>query len=401
LFITGPPPQNYSPETVTLASRKYLVPDAVPAGRGNDMRVNLIIYMLESFMDPEDLGWHYTSDPIPNFRELRRNCTGGHCIVPGGFGASANSEFEALTGMSLAFLSYRALPYKQFIKGPLPSLPGVLKHFGYRTIAVQADLKNMYNREHVYNLMGFDEVFWLNDQPDIERTADGAWPTDKAIVDRVILASQQARPFFIFAFPSSTHSPYNRNLHGNSDLFLLNPPPGDAASEVIEYINALREADRAIGALITHFKGQLDPTMIAIVGDHLPPLSDETLRLFNANLSGMSKSDKTFKVRTVPLLIWTNFGLPREDKDLSMNALPSYLLEKIGIASTGFLSVTAAVRRKVPILTRSYVVGDDGSVWDWNSLPREERALFNDYRLLQYDLLHGKQYSFRDENIFN
>jgi hypothetical protein len=93
--------------------------------------------------------------------------------------------------------------------------------------------------------------------------------------------------------------------------------------------------------------------------------------------------------------VWANFDLPREEEELSINALPSFLLEKMRIPPTGFLAVTAAVRRKVPVVG-SYVQGANGHIWDPDSLPGEERALLEDYRLLQYDLLLGKQYALRD-----
>jgi hypothetical protein len=101
-------------------------------------------------------------------------------------------------------------------------------------------------------------------------------------------------------------------------------------------------------------------------------------------------------IHRVPLLVWANFALPREEKELSINAFPSYLLEKMSISPAGFLAVTDAVRLKVPVLARSYVQRADGNMWEPDSLPGEERAVVEDYRLLQYDLLLGKQYSLRN-----
>ena len=75
---------------------------------------------------------------------------------------------------------------------------------------------------------------------------------------------------------------------------------------------------------------------------------------------------------------------------MSINALPSYLLEKMGIAPTGFLAVSDAVRRKVPVLSRNR-----------DSLPGDEGRLVEDYRLLQYDLLLGKRYSLRDGGLMS
>jgi hypothetical protein len=97
-------------------------------------------------------------------------------------------------------------------------------------------------------------------------------------------------------------------------------------------------------------------------------------------------------MRRVPLLVWANFQLPRQDNELSINALPSYLLARMGIAMSGFLAVTDDVRLRIPVVG-TYLQGPEGEIWGWDSLPAPERALLDDYRKLQYDLLLGKQYA--------
>jgi phosphoglycerol transferase MdoB-like AlkP superfamily enzyme len=118
----------------------------------------------------------------------------------------------------------------------------------------------------------------------VERAERGYWPADAAMVRAIIGASEAKRPFFAFAFPSSTHSPYNFGTFRNSELDVLDPP-GDAAGEVKEYINSLRIADRALGSLIEYFRAQPDSTIIAVLGDHVPPLSKSALGTYFATLS--------------------------------------------------------------------------------------------------------------------
>jgi hypothetical protein len=388
-------PTNYSPAAVAGTLSKYWKPGIVPPERSSPSRVNLIIYLVESLMDPADLGFRYTSDPIPNLRALRARHTGGYAVVPGRFGGSANTEFEALTGMASSFLPEGSVAYRQYVRQHIPSLPQALKGLGYATTAIQADPIYYYNRERVYDLLGFDQVKWLRKVPGVERAARGDWPSDRAVVRATIQASQAAQPFFIFAFPSSTHGPHNFGTYRGSDLEVLDAPAGDAAGEVQEYINAVRVADAAIGTLTEYFSRQPDSTIIVVLSDHLPPLSDDALRHFLKNVSGKSKLDQARMTHRVPLLIWSNFDIPRGYAELGVNALPSYLLEKMGIAPPGFLAVTDAVRRELPVLG-SYVQAADGRVWDRDSVPVEKRTLIEDYRLLQYDLLLGEQYSLGD-----
>jgi hypothetical protein len=388
-------PPHYSPEEVARALGRRGKPSTEPPERSSPRHVNLILYMVESFMDPDDLGFHYTGDPIPNVRALGKAHIHGYGIVPERFGGSANTEFEALTGMTMTFLPHGSLPFRQYLRQPIPSLPRALGDLGYATIAIQADAKYYYNRERVYDVLGFERVVWLNDTPGVERAARAGWPSDQAVVEAVIQASRGPHPFFAFAFPSSTHSPYSSGTYRDSDLDVLDPPSSDTVGEVKEYVNTLRVADQAIGALIEYFRRQPDSTIIAIVGDHLAPLSGNALGPFFTQLSGLSEAEQARRTRRVPLVVWANFRLPQEEGELSLNALPSYLLAMMQIPPPGFLAVTDEVRLRIPVLA-SYVQGADGEIWSWESLPAEERALMEDYRLLQYDLLLGKQYALRD-----
>jgi phosphoglycerol transferase MdoB-like AlkP superfamily enzyme len=389
----GSTPPDYSPAAVASALSRYCRPGITAAGRHGG--VNLIIYLVESFMDPEDLGLHYSSDPIPNVRALRKAHIGGYGIVPEEFAGSANTEFEVLTGMAMSFLPTGSVAYRLYLRDTIPSLPSALRRLGYVTTAVQADPKHFYDRERAYRLLGFDSVVWLGDAPGVERAPRGWWPSDRAVVEAVIQASREAHPVFVFAFPSSTHFPYNRGTYSDSDLDVLDVPSKDAVGEVKEYINTLRVADQAIGTLVEYFRRRPDSTIIAVLGDHLPPLPEGALRTFFSHLSGMSEPEQARMRRRVPLLVWSNFALPREENELSVNALPSYLLEKMGILPPDFLAVSDAVRRKVPVLA-GYVPGAGGSRWNRDALPGGERSLVEDYRLLQYDLLLGERYSLRD-----
>ena len=181
-------PSNYGALAARQVGAKYADPRA--ATPTAPPHVNLIVYLVESLMDPHDLGVRYTSEPVPNIRALRDGHIGGYVIVPGLFGGSANTEFEILTGMSMAFLPEESLPYRQYLRHPIPSLPWQLKRLGYATTAVQPDPKFYYDRERAYDLLGFDKVVWLDEVPNIERDGRVGWPTDRAVVQAVIQAGR-------------------------------------------------------------------------------------------------------------------------------------------------------------------------------------------------------------------
>jgi len=388
IFVTAP--GNYSRAAVASALEKYSRPGP-PAPGDVPPRVNLVVYLIESFMDPDDLGLHYTADPIPTIRALRRERGEGHAIVPERFGGSANTEFELLTGMTRSFLPDGSLPYRQYLRRSIPSLPGTLRASGYATVAIQADPRYYYDRERVYELLGFDTTVWVHEDAGVERPR-GRWPSDASIVEAVIRVSRAGRPFFAFAFPSSTHAPYHFGTYETSQLDVLDLASPNGRQELKEYINALRVADRAVETLVDHFRRWPHPTVIVVLGDHLPPLSDKALGGFFARLSGLSETERQRMLHRVPLLVWANFDLPRAEGDVSTNAIGPYALERMGMLPPGFLSVVAEVRRRLPVLS-SYAQTADGRTWRHDTLPAELRAVVDDYRLLQHDLLLGKQYA--------
>ncbi|HEU4648044.1 MAG TPA: LTA synthase family protein, partial [Gemmatimonadales bacterium] len=390
-FVSAPP--GYSPAAVARAASKYqgFGASALTHRRG---RVNLIVYMIESFMDPDDLGLRFTGDPVPNFHAIVRQHSGGHVIVPEEFGGSANTEFELLTGMTRSFLPSGSLPYREYLRRPIPSLPRTLGDLGYTTTAVQADPKFYYDRERAYPLLGFQHMAWLGDSPSVPHIERVPFPHDSSIVDAVVAAAREAgreaRPYFIFAFPSSTHSPYNRGTYRRSPLGVIDSQAYDASGEVKEYVNALHEADWSIGALLEYVRQRSDSTIIVIFGDHMPPLTEPAYRTFFAQLSRLPESEQARMRRRVPLAIWANFelarGEARREMELSVSALPAYLLERMGLAASGLLAVTDSLRRRLPVLpealgpSRNEVGGRD-------TLAADTRMLLTDYRLLQYDLL--------------
>jgi hypothetical protein len=121
--------------------------------------------------------------------------------------------------------------------------------------------------------------------------------------------------------------------------------------------------------------------------------SRSTLTRFACQMRQSERSSDIFAAgRRVPLLVWSNFDLPRDEGEWSTNALPAYLLEKMGIAPTELFAVNAHTRRRLPVLGR-YCRGAEGKAWRLEDLPADAQGVVEAYRLLQYDLLFGKQYS--------
>jgi hypothetical protein len=381
-------PAGYERERVLeIADRYRALPATTPP------RVNVVVYLIESLMDPMDLGYHFTHDPIPTIRSLIGQNGFRHAVVPAAFAGSSRSEFEVLTGMSTGFLPRRSLPYRQYLKHPIPSLPRVLREHGYLTVAVQPDPRHYYDRERSYPLLGFEDIVWLGDSATVGRDARVPWwPSDAAVVDAVISASRRSRPSFVFAFPSSSHSPYDRGTFAASALDLVDPPAGVPVAEVKEYVNALHVADREVARLIASFSARSDSTVIVVVGDHLPPLSPAAFQGFLSRTGHLPDGDRYILERRVPMAVWANFELTPGDSMVSLDAIPGAILERIGIPLPASIAVARATHARIPVLNRQLLrAGRPGE--EWTSLPEADQKLLREHHLLHYDILLGRQFS--------
>jgi hypothetical protein len=72
--------------------------------------------------------------------------------------------------------------------------------------------------------------------------------------------------------------------------------------------------------------------------------------------------------------------------------LSSYLLGKLRVPPTALLAVTDSVRRTLPVVS-AVIQGADGGLWPPAKVPAAFNDMLNDYRLVQYDLLLGEQFS--------
>jgi phosphoglycerol transferase MdoB-like AlkP superfamily enzyme len=294
--------------------------------------------------------------------------------------------------MAMHFLPEGSCPFTQYVKRDLPSLPRFLKQQGYRTAAICTDLPSFYNRIQVYKHLGFDDVRWLTEELNVPLDPRGRCPSDEVVVEAIISLSNEANPFFVFAFPNSTHSPYEEEVYLRSDLDVttsLSPP---AHRELKTYINSLRTADRAIGRLFAHFAQTKQKTIIVVAGDHQPPLAHRDALPCVAGFDPANPRETEWHRRKVPLVVWTNWAQTKEDLLCSFNFLPTFLLSRMEIKPQGFFAMNESVRTQLGVLSRNIQSRHGRALPADMHSARSSRDVL-DYQLLQYDLLLGNAYA--------
>jgi phosphoglycerol transferase MdoB-like AlkP superfamily enzyme len=352
---------------------------------------DLILFIVESFMDPLNLGLQFTADPIPTFHAIGRQWSSGNVVVPVFGGTSANTEFELLTGLSMYFLPDESCPYRQYLTRDIPSLPRLLHKHGYRTIAIPADPPYLFNRRAAFRHLGFDSWLFPEADPKTPRTPDDEFASDEAIVDSVINAARGKGPFFAMTFTGGTHFPWEYPNYLDSDLDIVNPLKASDRSKLKTYINALRVEDKALKKLIAHFEKADRKTVILVLGDHLPPLGET----YDAtNFFKCQEMEKVQKRYQVPAVVWSNFPAAKEDFRLSANFVPAYLLRLLGLSPEGSLALSSEVCSKLPVFSR-YLQTSDGRIFPAKAANIPFLELVSEYQTIQYDLLKGRQYALK------
>ncbi len=387
------PPENYSKAAVADAVNS-ISDDAAKTDSGAPPaeKPNIIIVMNEAFWDPTLLkAAAFSEDPMPTVRQLQS----GWLLSPTIGGYTSNVEFEALTGFSNAFLPNGSVPYQQYINKPLPSLANVLQREGYYPVAIHPFHKWFWNRDKVYQYIGFEKFIGLDDFKDAPNrgayTADSA--VSQAIIDEV---NKSEKPVFIYAVTMQNHGPYEANRYKSTDIELSGSLSNDSLAALKTYAQGVKDGDTALKMLIDYFKTADEPTMIVFFGDHLPYLGENNFTYKEAGFIHADEEQWSLteyrQMHSTPLVVWSSFKEKSETPDtVSPAFLPPYVLKYAGLQLPRFYKFLDDFSAVLPGFSAEVKIDAAGRLY--NKLPEDYEHLAEQYWLLQYDLLFGKQYS--------
>lgn len=137
-------PEDYDRNRTERLAKSEIAPKPISS---SNVSPDVILILSESFWDPTKLpGVTFSKDPIPNFRKLRAQNGGGDFISPVFGGKTALVEFEVLTGTPVSWLPSGSVPYQQYLRNPIPSVPFEFRSTGYSATAVHTYHKAFFNR---------------------------------------------------------------------------------------------------------------------------------------------------------------------------------------------------------------------------------------------------------------
>lgn len=381
-------PSNYSEESIKKIMDKYMVrADAINSERKNDNMddTNLIYVMSESFSDPEKLkGISLAEDPIPYTKSLLEKYSSGNSFATNFGGGTANIEFEALTSISLWALSPQVTtPYQMFsFYENFPNVAStVMKN--HSTTAIHAYSSEMYKRKSVYEKMGFEDFYTIENSTHFFPLENSALASDASAFEETLFQMSQSQGNdFIHLVTMQNHGPFDSSIYENQ--FEVSGTPEVSENSAGTYVQGLRHSDDAMKGFITELDKLPEKTVMVFWGDHLPSIYSEEILEKNTQRS----------LRETPLFIYTNFETAKEDLGtISPIYFMNHVLKLTDTKVTPYYALMNDLEKSAKVLDRQTILDGDDKKIDLNDFSKEDLEVINDYKMIWYDMLEGNKYS--------
>lgn len=356
---------------------------------------NIVFVMSESFWDPtKATNLSFSEDPVPNLHHYIENFPGGQTISPTFGGNTANVEFEALTSYSMSLLKPGSIPYQQVItnKKEIPSIPTALKKEGYYTSAIHSFGRTFFKRDDVYKVLGFDKFNAADTMENVD--VDGDYISDLAMSKEIIAElEKQKQPTFIHAVTMQNHFPFTEGRFGENLIEISGLENEESKGELETYTEGLRRSDEALQYLIEQLDNLDRPTLLVFFGDHLPSLgTNKSFYKENGYITNEKTPSERLAMAQTPLLMYANFDMPNDNLGVvSPIYFSNLIFDYAGLNKSLFYQFLSAFYKEIPVLRDELKVDKNGEVI--NDLTKKQKEMLEQYKMLQYDLLVGNQYS--------
>ncbi len=300
--IKPPKPADYSVDDAKATLKKYAKAyDKSDAAKSDERaaakeqfdseKPTVIAIMNETFSDLSIYQNMRAGYEGPQYFKNLSNCLSrGKLYVSAYGGGTANTEFEFMTGNSMANLGSGVYPYTIYNMETTGNLAEQFKSLGYSTTAMHPNHATNWNRENVYKDFGFDQFLSINDFQGAD-TLRGM-VTDQATYDKILeLLDQNADPQFIFDVTMQNHSGYDTGLLPVDKQMHLNIDTTDLDAKTVED-GTLSDVDYIIWANYDVAGGNQTSEVDDLSTNYL---STQLMQLIGAPLTDYQKAHMTLR----------------------------------------------------------------------------------------------------------
>ncbi|MDD7718581.1 MAG: LTA synthase family protein [Eubacteriaceae bacterium] len=363
-------PRNYSEEAVkNLFDKSELNEDGTmtPVKKDVDENYpNIIFLQLESFVDPNLFNHiELSENPVPFFQSLVKNYSSGDLKVPACGAGTANTEFEVMTGISVKFFGPGEYPFKSVLKEQAAeSAAQDLKYMGFATHAIHNHRALFYNRNQVFDNIGYDSFTSVEYMNDVAKTPKN-WAKDSVLVDQILDSMKITdERDYTYTISVQGHGKYpTEQIITSPEIQVTYAPSEEIKWKYEYYVNQIHEMDEFLKELTSKLEKFDEDVVLVLYGDHIPALdvSEETYDAKN--------------LYTTQYVIWSNFDMEKKDKNLTAYQLTAEVFDRLGI--------------------------HEGTVFKYHqNTDRNEKGYLTGLKMLSYDILYGNNYIYGGKNPF-
>ena len=327
-----------------------------------DVRPSVVAVMNETFSDLSIFdGMHAGYDGPQYFKSM------GDCVSRGKFytsvngGGTTNTEFEFLTGASMANFGPGVYPYTVYNLTQTENLARFFSDLGYSTLAMHPQLGTNWNRVNAYRDLGFDYFLTYEDFAGADTLRGHV--TDRATYDKVLEALESdPEPQFIFDVTMQNHSGYDTGLLDEDDMIRLDFD-GQSDQLIDEYVTVIRHSDEDLEYFVNRLRELDRPVILVFFGDHQPYM---TLGYNNNWYPDEDEAVHARRVFQTDYIVWANYDVAGNDQvseysDVSASFLGAEVLQKIGAPLTDFQKAHLELRRVLPEISAACYEDAEGS----------------------------------------
>ena len=330
----------------------------------DELHPSIVFVMNESFADLsflEGLGVGYEGPQA--FRGVSDALVRGKLAVSAFGGGTCNSEFEALTGNTIALVGGLKYPYALYDLTDVDSLARQLAGLGYDATAIHPNLATNWSRDLAYPQLGIDRFMAIEEFDGSPTLHSGV--TDAATYEKVLeLLASSERPQFVLDVTMQNHGGYDQ---GNVAPELLEAHDADYLDEgrraqLDEYLACVEASDRDLAWFMEELRALERPVALVFFGDHQPSVAEWANDALFGDEDELAHRSRTY---LTDYLVWTNYeveGAGEQREELaSASTLAALALDAIGAPLTSQQQALLGLRQNMPAVGYvSYADRDGG-----------------------------------------
>lgn len=394
---------NYSRKRVNKLVEKYKKQaEKINKGRTNNLSTQTIVFNLsESLANLNRLKEvELSQNPLSYIDSVKRNTTSGLMISSGLGDGTANMEYMTLTGLPVSnFSPTIATPYTQVVPNSNQTL--TINNYFKKSTAIHPYRGSFYSREVVYKKFGFQKFMYLGGKYKLKhkmKIGTNPYLSDETAYRNTLdVINSYKNGQFINLVTMQNHLPYSDYYDNSGDYQVSGDVDDGEKYNISNYSAGLSYTDKAVQKFIEQIDRINKPITLVFYGDHLPGIY--------SNIDGNS-----LEARETDYFIYSNkYARQHGAKNLKHVKYVSPIdfialtAEQTNSKVSPYYALLTEIQKELPTIKvyaynngkNPVFVNKKGKTIKYKQLTKKQKRLYNDLKLVQYDLTAGNQYLYK------